>query len=164
MPWWWYFVPLAAIAVVSAALSWRVSRARYWIGLTALSFVSSVLWWMAGGIHPAAFGAATNFIVVGLMLPRASQKWEFYVINVFGFMILVDVLWQFGAIPSRFLFAVTLEMANYAVLVGIAGIGILDRIPADDRLPFGRRNSGWSGLAYRHLVKEKRYPRWWREE
>lgn len=164
MPWWWYFVPLASIATISTALSWRVPRARYWIGLTALSFIASVLWWMSGGIHPAAFGAATNFIVVGLMLPRASRKWEFYVINLFGFMILVDVLWQFGAIPSRFLFAITLEMANYAVLMVIAGVGILERIPADGRLPSGRRHASWPHLAYRHLVKEKRYPRWWREE
>jgi hypothetical protein len=161
MPWWWYYVPLAVGTAATTVYSWRVPNAAMWIGLTALSFVLSSIWWAVGGGYPAFFGGSIDFLIALIMLLYAKTTWELWVLRIFGVMIFVNILWQFGAIPSHELYAITLEALNYAVLVFIAMMGTFKRAPTGG-LHFRRGHAGWVGMAHRYLVGEARYPRWWR--
>ena len=156
------WAPVIAGAVV-AALARRVPNAPAWAALLVASFIVSSIWWNVSGPMPAAFGAATNFAISLIMLRHARNRWEFYVIDGYCFMILADICWQFGAIPSHYWYAISLEAANWAILLLIGAMGIAERLHANGG---NRRRTGYArgaGLFARHFALEARYPRWWRE-
>jgi hypothetical protein len=159
--WYQWSIPLAG--AIAAALAYRIPRAGLWMGLMVLSFALSSLWWDYGGPMPAAFGAATNFAIALIMLKYARNKWEFYIVDCYCLMILIDILWQFGTIPSHFWFAISLEAANWAIILLIGAMGIADRLRQNGELRGRGHYDLGLGLLGHHLNKPARYPRWWRE-
>lgn len=159
-----YFLPLAGLAALVTWYSWPVPRARYWVGLMMISFVLSVVWWSVGGVHPAVFGAATDFIVALIMLRYAKTTYELWILRAIGAMILVDVFQQFGAIPMHEIYAITLEALNYAVLIFIGFWGSSERVPSGGRLHSGRLHGGRLRAVHRYFGRTAVYPRWWRVE
>ncbi len=160
MPQWYQWAPAIAGLIVSA-IAWRVPRAALWVGLLLASFVASSLWWNANLPYPAAFGASTDLAIALIMLKLSRNQWEQYVINCYAFMVLVDGLWQLGQIESHFYYAISLEAANWAILLLIGATGVADRLKGIGL--HGRAgNTGSVGLARAHLVAPRHYPRWWR--
>lgn len=157
-----YYYPLAGFALLTLWASWRVPRARWWIGLTVLSFTVSSLWWAFNGDYPSAFGAATDFIAAVVMLKFYRTNWEFWIVNVFGLMMLIQIIHHSAGIPPHYIYALVLEGLNCAILAIVLTMGTLQRMPANGLLPHRRRAVGFVDWARRYLVAEKRYPRWWR--
>jgi len=156
-----YYLIALSIAAGVTVYSWRVPRARYWVGLTALTFVLSTLWWDFNGDYPSAFGAALDFIAAVVMLKFSRTTWEWLIINVVGVMMLVQIIHHAAGIPPHFVYIVSLELLNCVILAIVLTMGTLQRMPANDLLPHRRRATGWLALVNRYLVSPRRYPHWW---
>ena len=156
----WYTMALAIGAVIAACIAWSVPRAVLWVALASTSFMLSSVYWTFDGEYPALFGAVSDFIVAGLILRFAQEKWEIAIADCFGFMILVNLIWTANLVTSHYLYATTLELANWAALLVITARGLSERawhgIPARGYL------SRPVGSAYRYLSREARYPHWWK--
>jgi len=156
---WYQWAPVGG-AILAGWSAWRVPRAVTWLLLLMLSFVLSTLWWDWGGAYPSMFGAATDFIIALIMLRFKRNKWEDAIIAQYLVMILIDIMWQGGAIPEHYLYAVSLEVLNWTIIATIGIQGLLDRGTygwAHSR----RRRAGALGVARDYMGKESRYPRWW---
>lgn len=150
----WYYQLLLGLALVATGLSYNLPRAWLWIGLGALSFITSSWWHYAALPHATAFGATTNLIICFLMYIYARQRWEMRVWNCFHLMIVIDLLYMWGWIDSHYLFTVGLEIANWLALIIIGGTGLLSMVAANG-IPDRTRHSGW---VYRlhHALHKKR--------
>ena len=157
-----YYLIAMTIAGAVAFVAWRVPRAALWVGLTALTFVLSSLWWDFGGDYPSAFGAALDFIAALVMLKFARTTWEWLIVNVFGLMMLVQIIHHSAGIPPHFIYVVSLEGLNCAILVIVLTMGTLQRMPANGEMPHRRRAAGIVDMARNYLVSPRRYPHWWR--
>ena len=157
----WYWTALGAFALFVVAFSWKVPRAWLWIGLGAVSFVASSIWWDNGLPYGAWFGGITDLVICLLITETARYRWELWFSYAFGLMMLVDALNLMGAVPSHYVFAVTLELLNWAALFVIFITALLQWIGQD--VVF----SGWAshlgaGRLYRALHTKRRTPAWWR--
>ena len=124
----WYHWTLISAALIAGALAWRVPRAVIWIGLGVVSYVTSAMWHNAGLPYATAYGAATNLIICYLFWIFSNRRWEMRLWNFFHLMLVVDLLYIFGAIRDQFTFAVTLELINLAALIFIGLTGMFDRV------------------------------------
>ena len=124
----WYHLVLLSAAAISAGLAWRVPRAVIWIGLGFASYVTSAMWHNAGWPYATVYGAATNLVICYLFWIFSNRRWEMRLWNFFHLMLVVELLYIFGAIRDQFTFAVTIELINLAALIFIGLTGIFDRV------------------------------------
>lgn len=153
---------LGSAAVIAALLAWRIPRAVLWIGCGALSYITSAWWHNAGLPYGTVYGAATNLAICYAFWILADAKWEMRLWNFFHLMLVVDLLYIFGAIRDIFVFAVSLELINLAALIFIGGVGIMERVGG----VYSRRSRfGGSDLVYRALWAERsEHSRpWWQK-
>lgn len=153
---------LTSAAVIAVALSWRVPRAKMWVGFGALSYVTSAWWHNAGLPYATEYGAATNLLICYMFWIFAERRYEMRLWNFFHLMLVVDLLYIFGAIHDKLVFAVSLELINLAALIFVGGIGIVERSGGIyTRAPRVRR----SGLVYRLLWSERSIHSrpWWQK-
>lgn len=156
----WYLWALALGALIVTALSWRVPRALLWIALGALSFLTSGWWHDAGLPYGAAFGAFTNFVVIGALFAYAMLLYELVFWGCFLVMLAIDAFYLSGLINSHSYFAIGLEAANWLALLSIGAAGMADRAGvglawlAVLRARPGRAGAVGSGLrpAFAHLA------------
>lgn len=123
----WYHWTLISAAIIAGALAWRVPRAVIWIGLGVASYVTSAMWHNAGWPYATQFGAATNLAICYLFWIFSNRRWEMRLWNFFHLMLVVDLLYMFGAIRDQFTFAVSLELINLSALIFIGVTGITER-------------------------------------
>ncbi len=135
---------LIAGAVLAIWSAWNVPRAVFWVALGAFLYAASAMWHNYGLPHGAFFGAGTNLFICLLMGIYADQKWEMRLWNFYHLMIVIDILFIFGFIQDKFIFAASLELVNLLALAFIIGTGAVERNAgiADGR--FG--NSGVNSL------------------
>jgi hypothetical protein len=153
---------LSTAAVIAAVLAWRIPRAIMWIGLGALSYVTSAWWHNAGLPYGTVYGAATNLAICYLFWIFAENRWEMRLWNFFHLMLVIDLLYIFGAIRDLFTFAVSLELINLAALLFICGVGIMERASGI----YSRRSyPGGSDFFYRALWAERSVHSrpWWQK-
>lgn len=123
----WYLWALAAGAVVVAVLAWRVPRAPMWVGLGALSFLTSGWWHDAGLPYGAAYGAFTNFVIIAALYAYAITLYELTFMGCFIVMVAIDFLNLTNTFNSHHDFAVALELANWLALLSVGAAGMADR-------------------------------------
>ncbi len=123
----WYHISLLSAAAVAILAAWNVPRAAIWVSLGVVLYVASACWHNSSLPYGAAFGAATNFLMLGLLFVYGNQKWEIWLAGFFNLMLLVDALYMFGVIRDKFVFAASLELINLAALVFIIWTGALQR-------------------------------------
>ena len=148
-------------AVVALILSRNVPRAWAWICLGIISYTLSAFMHDANIPYAALLGVVTDFAIAIAILAFAKRRWEIAVVDCFGFMILVDLMWTANMIPSRYLYVTILELANWAALIVIGVTGVLQEA-TDGGLSARSRLSRLAGHAYRYLRESAAYPRWWR--
>ena len=156
-----YWLALGGFALFVTAVSWNVPRARLWIVLGALSFIVSSVWWDIGLPYGAWAGGLTDLAICLIITETARDRWELWFSYTFGLMMLVDALNLMGLVPSHFIFAVTLELLNWAALFIVFITALLQWIGQD--VVF----DGWAshlglGRLYRALHSKRRAPAWWR--
>jgi hypothetical protein len=159
----WYHWTLIAAACIAAALAWNVPRAVVWIGLSAISYVTSAWWHNAGWPYATQFGAATNLLICYAFWIWAEQRYEMRLWNFFHLMLIIDLLFIFGAIRDQYQFAVSLEIVNLAALAFIGFTGIMERV---DGIHLGAADPRRDSIVYRALWAERseRYrPPWQRK-
>lgn len=139
----WYHWVLLSAATGAALLAWNVPRAVQWLCCGALSFVLSAMWHRAGWPYATAFGASTNLVICYLFWIFADQRWEMRLWNAFHAMLLVDLLYIFGAIGDHLTFAISLEFINLAAILLVAGTGIAERASGFHSRPAHRRGTGF---------------------
>lgn len=123
----WYLWLLAAFALIFTVLSWRVPRAPLWIGMGALSFLSSSWWHDAGLPYGSAFGACTNLAVIAALFAYAVLLYELIFWVCFMVMLSIDAIYLLNLFPSHSSFAIGLEIANWAALLSIGAAGVAER-------------------------------------
>lgn len=148
----WYHITLITAAIIAAGLAWSVPRAVIWIGLGAISYVVSAWWHNADLPYATQFGAATNLVICYLFWIWAEQKWELRLWNFFHLMLVIDMIYIFGFMTDKFLFAASLELVNLAALIFIGSVGILERAGGHAAWAFGSRGDGF---VYRTLWAQR---------
>lgn len=148
----WYHIVLISAAVIAAGLAWNVPRAVLWVGGGAIGYAVSASWHNAGLPYATQFGAATNLVICYLFWIWAEQRWELRLWNFFHLMLVIDMIYIFGFMTDKFLFAASLEIVNLAALIFIGSVGILERAGGHSAWVFGSR---WDSLVYRTLWAER---------
>lgn len=153
---------LSTAAVTATILAWNVPRAVLWVGLGALSYITSAWWHNAGLPYATQYGAATNLIICYMFWIFAEQRFEMRLWNFFHLMLVVDLLYIFGAINDKLVFAISLELINLAALIFIGVVGIMERVGGVHAWSTRPRRTG---LVYRTLwAKRSLHSRpWWQK-
>jgi len=172
----WYHATLITMAIIAAALAWRVSGAVSVVSLGSFFYILSV--WLhqamaqsgASADHieqlqhfSTAFGAATNFFMCRLLysMPKEAGRWVDKVFSCYILMLLIDLLYVCGVIKSHYIFAVSLEIVNAYALLLIWAAGIAERA-ANGRSPNHSHGDFLDSFNRAVLAPRKEYPKWWR--
>lgn len=160
----WYHWVLFIAAMIAGTLAMHVPRAMTWLACLAGSFVLSVIYHRAGWPYATSFGAFTNLGICYLFLLMAKQKWEMRLMNFVQLMLVVDLLYIYGAIGDHFTFAASLEAINLAALLFIGSVGIAERLDANGVGAWGLY-SRRTDLVYRALWSKRSdaYRPWWQK-
>lgn len=117
-------------AAITAAVSISDRRALLWIAIGAANFAITTTWARQG--HPPPPTAfVTGVFDAGmclLIITFGRHRWERALGFVVQFMVLVSFARVAGMLNDRFLYVVTLELANWAALFVIGGTHIARRI------------------------------------
>ncbi len=166
-----YHIALLSAAIVTGLISRDLRRAWLWIGALALSFIVSVAYLYApkpfifGGWWPPASGVAAlcDISVALAIYTWGRRRWE--TVGLYALMLLsvaVNALYTTGQIfgwppiPPHEVYAIILELINYAALLLIAGTAILSRIGAVHGRSFAGRLMASLYSARSALRKEHR--------
>lgn len=128
----WAFALLFA-AVVVMALSVKTPRAWLWIGLGGASFLASSLYWDMGDPkwHPpfAFFCDALTCLAFHVW---AKERWELGVFACFLTSCFVSIVMIAGWLPNTVMYASLMEVCNWASLIIIGGIGLMDLLKVNE--------------------------------
>lgn len=168
-----YHISLLIVAAVTALIAWRVPRAKLWIGALAASFVVSVtyLYLVPQGYGPDGSWRAPASLIAGLCDASVAamiywfgkRRWE--TVGLYSLVLLsvavnllyaTGELFYFPPIPPREVYAIILEIINYAALLLIGGTGILNRIGAGHGIRSSGRVVAGVRMARDALQKESR--------
>lgn len=140
MPWFWYYIPLAIAAVLTAWVAWRTPRGVFWVACLAASFIVSVAYLHApkpwGVWLPPQPGIAMlcDAAVVVAIYAYGREKWEtvglrwLLMLSVtLNFVQTAAHIVGFPPIIEQDTYGILLEGINYLALAVIMVTGILDR-------------------------------------
>lgn len=156
----WYHWALVAGAVFALWASWGLPRAKIWIAAGAGCFVVTSMWHDARLPHGEVLGAVLNAGIVVMLYTKAVRRWEMRLWNCFQLMILLDALYYFGFVPSHYVFAVSLEVANWLALAVISGAGMAEKARKNGMYP-GRNFSNLLDPVFRALHAKRQDPPFW---
>lgn len=121
---------LAVLAVIAAALSYKVPRAWVWIACMTTSFLVSTLYLDYGSdplLHPWLTFACDSLVFLAV-LRWHRESWEIGVLIAFFASVMASLLRIWGIVQIPWVYASMLELANAAALLCIAGTGMVELI------------------------------------
>lgn len=143
-------------AGATMALSWKLPRAKGLIALGVASFFFSTLYSRhAIPFMPAPAVAVFFDALVCLWIYYAGrERWELLIWRVFQTMVLVNLLYLWGAIGPHSVYVIALEALNWLALVVIGTTACLERLGRDKLLGNTRSHDfSWLALALRQKRK-----------
>lgn len=140
---------LLTAAFAAIVFAWNVPRAVAWTTMGGILYAVSAMYHNYSLPYATAFGAGTNFVMIGFLWAYADQKWEMRLWNFYHLMLVVDLLFIAGFIREKFVFAVTLEIINLVAVLFILGTGLAERL--SDGNPARHYNPGRAGFINRAL-------------
>lgn len=129
---------LAAVALIAAAVSYRVPRAWLWIACMAVSFLVTTTFLDYAArpdLHPFLTFACDALICI-TVFQHYREDWELGVFLAFLCSTFASLLRMGGFIPEAWVYASLLEICNAGALLWIAGTGLIDMIGRNENSPF----------------------------
>jgi hypothetical protein len=123
----WYHTVLLVGAVLCAALNFSNRRGLIALCLVSVAYLSSIFWWRFDMPYPIIFSGACDASAALVIYFWAKYKWELALFRIFQSMLLINIIYGFGW-AAPIIYQSSLELANLAALILIAGQPYFDRI------------------------------------
>lgn len=147
---------------IAALLNWGNWRAWAWLAAGAASYIVSSLYFNAElPLHPF-FTALCDAAVCMLIYQFGRVRWELPLFAVFQFSVLVSFT-ALLRLPDAYQYALLLELANWAALLIIGGVGTvrLTDVVMGKLGGGGHSRSGLSRVVSRIYAPARIDPWWW---
>lgn len=154
-------------AIVAAIISSNLPRAWLWIMCAAFSFIASTAYYRLGYPYYPIATLIFDGCVCLAIYSRCSERWEEILFRLFQASTLVSLIYAyllfFSQTPEQnhTLYVALLEIINWLALALVGGVGIADRMRANE----GSHVRNWLHGVHRSLLalrKARKTVQWYK--
>lgn len=136
----------AAAAVIVGLIGYRSPRVLMWLGVGALSYTTSAIYWRLGLPYGEAIAGLCDAAVCLAVYFAGKYRWEMWVWRLFQLSVAINLVYLMGSLGvvgqiSHDAYAISLEAINASVLIFLGGSASLQRLGRH-----GMAGRAWGGI------------------